>query len=265
MNIKLKTWRLIDTGLGSAEYNMAVDEALLRNFKEDDIPILRLYRWAPSLSLGRFSDINNILDLEAIQKQKIHLVRRMTGGGILIHGGDLSYSLILPREILKNVGVKESYHYLCQFLIQLYENLGLSAEFSQDLHKESSKSNICMAANEPYDIVINGKKMGGNAQRYTNKILFQHGSIPVNLDEAVFKDVFLNYLGLKKIFTLDKMGKEMNYKKLTHLLTEAFTQSFGVTLIADTLSVRESCNSDELLVQKYSQKRWNIDARHDEI
>ncbi len=264
MKSKLKTWRLIDTGLGSAEYNMAVDEALLRNFKENDMPILRLYRWKPSLSLGRFSNVHETLNLEALQKQKLHLVRRMTGGGVLVHGGDLSYSLILPRETLRDAGVKESYRYLCQFLVKLYENLGLSAEFAQDLHMKSSKSNICMAANEPYDIIVNGKKMGGNAQRYVSKALFQHGSIPISLDEEVFKDVFLNCSGLKNIFTLDKISKEINYKKLTHLLTEAFTRSFGVTLIGDTLSGWESCSSDEFLAQKYSQKRWNIDAKHDE-
>lgn len=264
MKIKPKTWRLIQSGLGSAAYNMAVDEALLRNFKENDLPILRLYRWKPSLSLGRFSDVRNTLDLEVIKQQRLQLVRRMTGGGVLVHGGDLSYSLILPRETLKDTGVKESYRYLCRFLIKLYENMGLSAEFAQDLHKESKKSNICMAANEPYDIVVNGKKLGGNAQHYSKKVLFQHGSIPINLDETLFKDVFLNYLGLKNISTLDKMEKEINYKELTHLLREAFTRSFGVTLVSDTLSKIESYTSDEFLAHKYSQKRWNIDAKYDE-
>lgn len=259
--MELKRWRLIDSGVGSAAYNMAVDEALLHNFKEGDLPILRLYGWEPSVSLGRFSNVYESLNVEALQKQKLPLVRRMTGGGVLIHGGDLSYSLILPKETLRGRGVKESYRYLCQFLLKLYENLGLSAGFAQDLDKESRKSKICMAANEPYDIIVNGKKMGGNAQRYATQTLFQHGSIPISLDEALFKDIFLKYSGVKNIFTLDRVRKEIDYKELAHLLTEAFTRSFGVTLVGDALSVGESCSSDQFLAQKYSQKRWNMDAR----
>lgn len=260
MQIKLKSWRLIDTGLGTAEYNMAVDEALLYNFKENDSPILRLYRWEPSLSLGRFSDINNALNLESLKKQKLHLVRRMTGGGILVHGGDLSYSLIVPREILKDISVKESYRYLCQFLIKLYKNIGLSAEFAQDLHKESKKSNICMAGNEPYDIIINGKKIGGNAQRYTKKVLFQHGSIPLTLDEPAFKDIFSNYSELKYMATLEKMGKNTKDEELAKLLVEAFSKSFEVSLIPCTLNLAEQESAVEFLRQKYSLKSWNMNG-----
>ena len=259
----LKSWRLIDTGISNAGYNMAVDEALLYNFKETDIPILRLYRWEQSLSLGRFSDIEKTLNIDIIEKNNLPYVRRMSGGGILVHGGDLSYSLIMHRDTLKDIGVKESYRYLCKFLIELYKRLGLDAKFAHHLNIESSKSNICMASNEPYDIIVNGKKMGGNAQRYTSSALFQHGSIPIHIDDTVFKDIFLEESGLKEMATLDKIEQKVTDKHITELLIESFTKSFYVKLFKDSMNKAELKSADEFLTHKYSQKRWNIDARQD--
>ena len=152
--IELKLCRLIETGSGSAAWNMALDEALLSNFKEADLPILRLYRWEPSLSLGRFSKLEESVDRQKIEQSDISYVRRMTGGGILVHGDELSYTLILPRKSLKEKGIKESYRHLCCFLIRLYEELGHKADFACDQHLEGEKSDICLATNEAYDIVI---------------------------------------------------------------------------------------------------------------
>ncbi|MEA2091575.1 MAG: lipoate--protein ligase family protein, partial [Campylobacterota bacterium] len=246
---------------GSPEYNMAVDEALLRNFKDGDLPIIRLYRWEPSISLGRFSKLEQSVDIKALQKQNLSYVRRMTGGGILAHGGDLSYSITVPRRTLKDIGVKESYRYLCQFLINLYEKLGLKAEFAHDLKLESSKSNICMASNEPYDIIIDDRKIGGNAQRYTKEVLFQHGSIPIKLDAALFKDVFLEESGLKDIATLDRIGSSVIYEKLKAFLIEAFMESFDAQIIRDDLNTSQIKRACELQEKKYTNIRWNINGK----
>ena len=243
---------------------MAVDEALLLNFQEGDVPILRLYGWEPSLSLGRFSNVRESLNLEVVGEKKLSFVRRVTGGGVLVHGGDLSYSLVLPRGAYEGVGVKESYRLLCDFLLKFYASLGLSAGFACDLGIKSSKSNVCMAANEPYDIIVDGEKVGGNAQRYVGKTLFHHGSVPIRLDEEIFKDVFLQESGLKNMATLDKMGNTKTDEELSLLLVEAFKESFSASLFSDALTPMESRNADELLTSKYSQKRWNVDASQNE-
>ena len=193
---------------------MALDEALINSFKNEDLPILRLYRWKPSISFGRFSDISKSINKEILQQQKFSYVRRITGGGILLHGGDISYSLILPKEFIKNKGVKQSYRYLCKFLINLYKKLGLNASFACDLQIKHKKSDICLLGNEAYDIIIDGKKMGGNAQRHTSQVLFQHGSIPVSFDKALFEPLFLNDSGLNNVSTLEKLNCNIPYEQL---------------------------------------------------
>src|ERR1700748_691447 len=76
----------------SAAQNMAVDEALLA---EAAAPILRFYRWhRPSISFGYFGRYADV----AVESDRCDLVRRWTRGGIVPHGADLTYSVIVPRS-----------------------------------------------------------------------------------------------------------------------------------------------------------------------
>lgn len=255
------SWRFFDTGIGNAAWNMAVDEALLDGFKDGDIPIIRLYGWEKSLSLGRFSTFSKNLHHENIQKKNIPLVRRMSGGGILIHGSDLSYSLIMPRSWMKSRGVKESYRYICGFLISLYHKLGIEAQFACDLHLNEQHSSICLAGIEPYDIVIEGKKMGGNAQRYTRYAVFQHGSIPMRIDESLFKSLFLEESGLERAVTLEKLETPVSYEELSRLVRESFCETFAVELVMDSLTVSQMQRATELNADKYTQESWNVHGK----
>lgn len=236
---------------------MAVDEALMMSYKQEDMPILHLYRWENTISLGRFSAIEKSVDIGQLKKNNIGCIRRMSGGGILVHGSDLSYSIILPR-IECQEGVKANYRYWCTFLLRLYEKLGLKAHFVQELGLEHKHSNICLAGCEPYDITIDGKKIGGNAQRYTRNVLFQHGSIPINLNEMVFDSLFLEESGMKAASSLQKCGVAITYEKLAELLIETFCETFKAEVVPSSLSPFEEQNAKELFEKKYIQEGWNL-------
>lgn len=254
-------WRFLDTGMGKATWNMAVDQTLLDEFKDGDMPIIRLYGWEKSLSLGRFSTFIENLHPENIRAKDISCVRRMSGGGILIHGGDLSYTLILPRSWMRGTAVKENYRYVCEFLIALYQKLGFEARFACDLQLNEQRSNLCLAGIEPYDIVIEGKKMGGNAQRYTRDAVFQHGSIPMRIDEAFFKPLFLEDSVLDKVATLEKLGNPISYEELSTLVRESFCETFAVELVTDSLTVSQMQRATQLNANKYTQESWNIHGK----
>ncbi|MDD3591475.1 MAG: lipoate--protein ligase family protein [Sulfurovum sp.] len=257
----MKRWRLIDTGLGEGAWNMAVDEALLNCYTREDMPVLHLYRWEKTISLGRFSALEKSVDIGQLKKHNIGCVRRMSGGGILAHGSDLSYSLTLPRNSCQE-GVKANYRYWCTFLLRSYEKLGLKAHFVQALGMEQKHSNICLAGCEPYDIAIEGKKMGGNAQRYTRNVLFQHGSIPICLNEAAFDSIFLEESGMKSAASLQNCGVEISHGTLTALLIETFCETFGAEVVPSALSQNEEQNAIELFEKKYTQEGWNLYAEN---
>ncbi len=261
--MEFKKWLYIDTGLGSASYNMAVDEVLLNGFTNLDYPVVRLYTWETSLSFGRFSNAQSVVDLNLIKDKELNFVRRLSGGGVLVHGGDISYSLILPNSLVKDIGVKESYHYLCGFILKLYKNLGLDAHFASEMNLETQKSSICMMSNEAYDIVIDSKKIGGNAQRYTKNALLQHGSIPISIDKNIFEDIFIGESGLSNMYTLDNIDLDITSESLKKLILEAFRDVFGAELIKSDLTPLQKSDVDELIKSKYASQRWNIDAKQD--
>ena len=81
-----------DSAPRSAAINMAIDEALLETAK---IPSIRFYRWqSPALSFGYFGRFADVADYATDRD----LVRRWTGGGIVFHGDDLTYSIIIPAR-----------------------------------------------------------------------------------------------------------------------------------------------------------------------
>ncbi|WP_456380737.1 lipoate--protein ligase family protein [Hydrogenimonas sp.] len=259
--MKLPKWRLIVNEEVSAAWNMAVDEALLRLFRPGDTPILRFYRWNPALSFGRFSKPAESVDLDLMEKRGVACVRRITGGGILIHGGDISYSLVLPSSFAKEHGVKGSYRHLCRFLIRFYEKLGLSAAFAGDSGLPESRSRICLAGREAYDIVIDGEKIGGNAQRHTREAMLQHGSIPLRYDYERFESLFLAPSGLESGTSLKKLEISHAPDVLRSLLTEAFRETMAADLLEGELRHEEASLARRLLETKYTNPEWNLDGK----
>ncbi len=259
--VLIHNWRLIDTGHATAPWNMAVDEALLGEFCENDLPIFRLYGWKPSLSFGRFSKPAQSVDLSLAEKRGVSCVRRITGGGILVHGGDLSYSIILPSSFAKERGIKGSYSFLCRFLIRLYEKLGLDAGFVTQFEKEEKESNICLAGSEAYDILIDGIKMGGNAQRHIKKAMLQHGSIPIYFDRQLLEPLFLEDSGLKEAASLHDLGIETDYDTLSALVVDTFCETFDARAMPDVLNNDEVKRAKELLKKRYMSERWTLDGQ----
>lgn len=244
----VKSFRFIDESYTCPSQNMALDEALIENFQNDELPILRFYTWdKDAFTLGRFQ---NILDIKNFENFGENFTRRTTGGGLLLHGFDLSYSLIIPTSLLTNKSVKESYEYLCQFLLHFYTNLGFEASFAKEIMSNKlSKSAFCQVGYEPYDIIIKGKKVGGNAQRRTKKFIYQHGSIPLHVDSRIFSSV-----------SLEELGRNLHVKEVKELLKSSFETTFNTKLLFTTLNDTQLQSFETLHVNKYNTKEWKYES-----
>ena len=244
---------------------MALDEALLLTFDPHrSLPILRLYGWEPvALSLGRFQDAAAVLDLARCRSAGIPLVRRITGGGVIYHGDELTYSIICaPHHLPPDSSIKESFRYLTAFLLLFYGKLGLAphyaAEISQAQHL-GRRTPFCFAGQESYDILLEGKKIGGNAQRRLKEVIFQHGSIPL-LNRAEEGGTFMREppegIGAET-FSLCQAGIREDEVTLKSLLAESFQEGMGVLLREERLTTQEEEKSEELRV-KYRDDGWNL-------
>lgn len=262
----MTSWRFIDTGPLDGPTNMAVDEALLLAF--DPIvsaPVLRLYGWnPPALSIGRFQNAHEVLDLESCNVRNVPVVRRITGGGVIYHADELTYSLVCaPRNIPPALSIKESFRVLTSFLLRFYEKLGLAACYAVDAAPAGARlgerTDFCFAGKESYDILINGRKIGGNAQRRLKNAIFQHGSIPL-VNRAVEGAGFLRkqQAGIgDQTASLADFLEDRNEGALKRVMEAAFRDALGAGLRPVTLTSEEKSLVAELKTRKYDRMKWN--------
>src|SRR5260370_1330048 len=93
-------YRYIDTGIQGAALNMAIDEAILVHYLHGEVsPTLRVFRWSqPSISLGRFQNVEKELELERCERQRVAIVRRPTGGRAVYHRDEFTYSIVIGKR-----------------------------------------------------------------------------------------------------------------------------------------------------------------------
>jgi len=173
-----------DDTLHSAAMNMAIDEALLEHATA---PSIRFYRWhSPALSFGYFG---RFADVKSYTRES-DLVRRWTGGGIVFHGDDLTYSIAIPASDTafseSSISIYEKIHRaLCYALaetgqravVAVVDDAGPSSAPAPRAGITDASYNDCFAHPVCADVLIDGRKVAGAAQRRTRSGLLQQGSI----------------------------------------------------------------------------------------
>jgi len=236
-------WRLIEDIPRSGSFNMAADQVLLENYVRGDHPVFRIYDWeCPTLSLGRNEKLDKYIDLESCKKLGIPVIRRTTGGKAVLHGGDLTYSLVggvLDQNF--RGGVLDNYRYLAQGFYAFFKKLGLKPELQEESpQKEKSNTHVCFAEPSAYEILVEGKKIIGSAQRIRNirrpdsssaRVFLQHGSIPLKDSVHLIAKIFpyVSEVNLRQeMHSLESAGiyPELSKKELRLLLLGNLRETF---------------------------------------
>jgi lipoate-protein ligase A len=159
-------WRLLIHGPASPARNMAIDEALLREVRE---PVLRIYEWSvPALSLGYFQP--------AALAGERPFIRRYTGGGLVDHAHDITYTIVLPRaHPWMELSMPESYSTIHEGVLSVLIACGVGGELTPSAH--AVESDACFQKPVRFDIVAGAQKLSGAAQRRTREGLLHQGSI----------------------------------------------------------------------------------------
>ena len=153
----------------AAAKNMAIDEALLETASA---PVLRFYGWRkPSLSFGYFGRFADVAEEEAQRE----VVRRWTGGGIVFHGIDLTYSLVLPSAVASRF--RSSRVVYAQVHGAIGQALAARVPVALAASAAPKVSEACFANPVESDVISNGRKIAGAAQRRTRAGLLHQGSI----------------------------------------------------------------------------------------
>ena len=179
----------------AAAMKMAIDEALLESAT---IPTIRFYRWhSPALSFGYFGRFSDV----AIYAVERALVRRWTGGGIVLHGDDLTYSVMIPAS---DPAFKESsiwiYEKIHRALADALNGVGeravlaASARCADRTSQRGVATSNCFTNPVRADVMMDGQKIAGAAQRRTRRGLLQQGSIQGFLMKTDLAQKFLQAL-----------------------------------------------------------------------
>ncbi|MFC5604118.1 lipoate--protein ligase [Sporosarcina koreensis] len=144
-------------GITDPRINLAIEEYVLKNMDIDKDSFLLFYINEPSIIIGKNQNTVEEINTEYVDANGIHVVRRLSGGGAVYHDlGNLNYSFITKDD-------GESFRNFKKFtepVIKALADMGVKAEL--------------LGRN---DILVEGRKVSGNAQFATQGRMFTHGTL----------------------------------------------------------------------------------------
>lgn len=266
-------WSVLNSGHLDAATNMAIDESLLKWHSEGKIPpTIRFYGWQkPSLTIGHFQNVDTTIDLNGVHKHQCDFVRRLTGGSAVLHDNELTYSIIVNEDHPKiPSSVNEAYYTLSQGLLEGYRILGIDADFAPYAkQKLKSRSAVCFESPAIYEMLVDGKKISGNAQTRKDGVLLQHGSIPMSFNIEMLFDLFQfpservrvrqRDSFLKRTVSINEAtGKQHTYEMLQAAFLKGFQTSLNISTEPIELTNEQNEHINDLVNTKYRTKAWNI-------
>lgn len=182
---------LLNSGACDAAFNMALDEALLEGIARHGQPLLRFYGWRqPAATFGYFQ---RIAAAEAATLLR-PLIRRPTGGGIVPHDTDWTYSLVFPPgHEWHSLRAEESYRRVHEWIQSAFRRLKIETELAPCSHKAAPGQ--CFVGHEKSDLLWQGRKIAGAAQRRNQSGLLIQGSVqppPLPLTRADWERAMVN-------------------------------------------------------------------------
>lgn len=181
MPLPAARWRVLDSGALDGATNMAVDHALLDRAGQTGEAVFRIYAWSrPTLSLGMHERAR--VSMDALAVAGVDVVRRPTGGRALLHDHEVTYSVTAPAHGLELGG---SYRAINGLLLDALSRLGVHAAEAPRRGRASPPDGAtCFSEPNVGELIFDGRKLVGSAQRRDAGALLQHGSILLEDDQA---------------------------------------------------------------------------------
>jgi lipoate-protein ligase A len=242
---------------------MAVDEFLFESLDENPATYLRFYMWKrPTASLGYSQKATKVLDVDQCKKNGIDIVRRMTGGKLVLHHNEVTYSVSSSDSDLFTTTLSDSYRFISEALIQGFKKMGLGAALAEAPPSFYAKSDLpCFSYPASNEIKVGEKKIVGSAQKRVGSKFLQHGSIPMIEDKLLLKSItFLeNENDDVRMTSISRsLGREVDFDWIVEHLASGFGEYFGVRLIEKELDKKAKKSIYSLQKEKYENPDWTF-------
>ena len=229
-------------------WNMAVDELLLDRAAEQGQPTLRFYAWRQAtVSLGYFQGYASRWDHAA--SQSCPLVRRLSGGGAIVHDVELTYSLALSAGHPLAAHAEDLYRAVHDALVESLGWFGARAEICAGGagRKPQAEPFLCFQRRAAGDVLVDGEKIAGSAQRRRRGAILQHGSVLLETSVAAPE-----LPGLDAV-----VGLRLKPGELTDHWGTILRERLDLRWSHEPLSDTENRNVAELCARKYSDDAWS--------
>lgn len=190
-------WEILDTGRRSAKDNMLIDAYLLETLGERQDPIVHFYEWeGDSATYGCLTNPKDYLNEEAVRRQGLSLAQRSTGGGIVFHSWDFAFSFLVPStsEFFSS-NTLDNYAFIntivCRAAEEFLGSCSLSLTACDFQEKDSACRKFCMAGPTKYDVVLEGRKIAGAAQRKCKQGFLHQGMIALSTPPEEYLEAVL--------------------------------------------------------------------------
>ena len=244
------TWRFLDGGWATGARQMAVDDALLTLCgRGESMPTLRMFGFRPAcLSLGRFQPAEQVP-----RPPGLDLMRRPTGGGAVVHRGDICYSIVLPLSHPLAAGsIVDSYQRLARGLAAGLESLGLPPLATATASRSSQGSRWCFEAIAAHELTLAGRKLVGSAQARREGALLQQGSIRLAPEPAEASEA---------ISLQEALGRLVSWDELAEALVRGFARTWGIEIHPGELTTEEEALTRRLERERYADLAWTLAPR----
>jgi lipoate-protein ligase A len=224
---------------------MAADETLLEAASSGTASF-RLYGWSqPTLSIGYFQ--SHTASRAYSRLGELAWVRRPSGGSALVHDLEVTYALALPAGPVWQKRGESWLHYMHAVLSEALASLGVAARPCGDQEEKKLGEILCFLHHTPGDLLIDGSKIVGSAQRKLRGALMQHGSILLAASPLT-----PHLPGIREL-----AGVDLSEELLSTAVSEQLAKQTGWQLIPSEWTPKEFKRIEELVAGKYSQCAWN--------
>jgi lipoate-protein ligase A len=226
---------------------MAADQAMLETAGERGVASLRFYTWTkPTLTLGYFQPAavrEEIPNLESLP-----WVRRSTGGAAIVHHRELTYAFALPSS----VEWKSTESWICRFhylVREVLEDVGVSSRLVLCGEERKLGEVLCFLHQTPGDLLVDGSKVAGSAQRKLRGSLLQHGSLLLRKSEFAPMLPGMEDLAGRDLFTPQELAERLSVR---------FASNAKAKIEAGDWTSAENDRIAEIGARKYANREWNF-------
>lgn len=257
-----KNWYLIiEKTPQKGSWNMAVDEFMFQSLGEEAATYLRFYMWnKPTVSIGYSQKAAKVVNLDFCRKRGIDVVRRITGGKLVLHHKEVTYSVCSSDTDIFSQKLMDSYRLISEALNRGLLKMGIESHLAKNTPSKYIRRTLpCFSHPARDEIEMEGKKIIGSAQKRTGKKFLQHGSIPIEKEETLLKSVSLldqKESVIKMTSLSEALDKIVDFDWAVDHFISGISEYFGVRFYSRVFSTTEKNAIRKIKKGRYDNPDW---------